>query len=132
MRSKSLCVGGRVTVKRGTKLWERFEVHYTPKHASWLNQAETQISMFSQECLGRDRIASIVTLKKRSSAWARRATNERRTINWKFTRAKARKTFYYDMDSIRLSQGTRRLVLATLLCSECLPVIMRTFESNSA
>lgn len=83
--------------KRGVKLWARFDVHYTPKHASWLNQAETLISMYSRECLGKDRIASIATLKKRSSAWARRATLDRRKINWKFTRAKARKTFDYYM-----------------------------------
>jgi transposase len=83
--------------KRGAKLWSRFEIHYTPKHASWLNQAETQISMYSRECLGKDRIASIATLKKRSTAWARSATQDRRTINWKFTRAKARKTFDYYM-----------------------------------
>ena len=83
--------------KRGANLWARFDVHYTPKHASWLNQAETQISMFARECLGKDRIATITTLKKRSGAWARRATKERRTINWKFTKAKARKTFGYDL-----------------------------------
>lgn len=84
-------------MKRGAKLWARFKIHYTPKHASWLNQAETQISMYSRECLGKDRIASLATLKKRSAAWAQRATSDRRIINWKFTRAKARKTFKYDM-----------------------------------
>jgi len=83
--------------KRGANLWARFEVHYTPKHASWLNQAETQISMYSRECLGKDRVASIATLKKRSEAWSKKATTDKRTINWKFTKAKARKTFQYDM-----------------------------------
>ena len=83
--------------KRGANLWARFEIHYTSKHASWLNQAETQISMYSRECLGKDRIATIPTLQKRSLAWAKRATSERRTINWQFTRAKARKSFNYDM-----------------------------------
>ncbi len=82
--------------KRGAKLWARFQVHYTPKHASWLNQAETQISMYSRECLGRDRIATIATLKTRSKAWADKATADKRTINWKFTKTKARKTFRYD------------------------------------
>ena len=83
--------------KRGANLWSRFEVHYTPKHASWLNQAEAQISMYSKECLGKDRIASIATLKKRSSAWTIRANLASRKINWKFTREKARKTFKYSM-----------------------------------
>ncbi|RYF18775.1 MAG: hypothetical protein EOO77_10815 [Oxalobacteraceae bacterium] len=39
----------------GLRLWERFAIHYTPKHASWLNQAEIQISMLSRECLGKRR-----------------------------------------------------------------------------
>lgn len=82
--------------KRGANLWARFEVHYTPKHASWLNQAETQISMYSRECLGKDRIGSITTLRKRSEAWVQKATANRRTIDWRFTKAKARKTFRYN------------------------------------
>ena len=38
--------------KAGGWLWERFTVHYTPKHGSWLNQAEIEISLFSRQCLG--------------------------------------------------------------------------------
>jgi hypothetical protein len=38
--------------KIGGLLWERFTVHYTPKHGSWLNQAEIEISLFSRQCLG--------------------------------------------------------------------------------
>lgn len=81
--------------KRGANLWRRFEVHYTPKHASWLNQAETHISMFSRGCLGKDRIATRVTLAKRAAAWTKRMNEERRKINWRFTRAKARAKFRY-------------------------------------
>ena len=47
---------------KGTKddvnLWDRFEVHYTPKRGSWLNQAEIEIGMFSRKCLGKDRSAT--------------------------------------------------------------------------
>jgi hypothetical protein len=81
--------------KRGANLWDRFEVHYTPKHGSWLNQAEIAISMFSRGCLGKDRIATRVTLAKRAAAWARRINEEQRKINWRFTRAKARAKFRY-------------------------------------
>ncbi len=42
--------------KIGGLLWERFTVHYTPKHGSWLNQAEIEISLFTRQCLGRRRI----------------------------------------------------------------------------
>ena len=81
--------------KRGANLWRRFEVHYTPKHGSWLNQAETEISMFSRGCLGKDRIATRATLAKRAAAWTRRMNQERRKINWRFTRLKARAKFRY-------------------------------------
>jgi len=81
--------------KRGANLWDRFEVHYTPKHGSWLNQAEIAISMFSRGCLGRDRVATRVTLARRAAAWTRRVNEERRKINWRFTRAKARAKFSY-------------------------------------
>jgi DDE superfamily endonuclease len=40
-------------------LWGRFTVHYTPKHGSWLNQAEIEISLFSRQCLGKRRIPSL-------------------------------------------------------------------------
>jgi len=81
--------------KRGANLWDRFVVHYTPKHGSWLNQAEIEISMFSRECLGKDRIATLATLSKRAAAWEKRLNEERRKINWRFTREKARRKFRY-------------------------------------
>ena len=81
--------------KRGANLWGRFDVHYTPKHGSWLNQAETEISMFSRECLGKDRIATRVTLARRAAAWEHRVNCERRKIIWRFTRKKARTKFNY-------------------------------------
>ena len=67
--------------KRGAKLWLRFHVHYTPKHGSWLNQAEIEISMFSRQCLGRDRIATIKTVAKRAAAWEKRMNRAQVKIN---------------------------------------------------
>lgn len=81
--------------KRGDNLWNRFEVHYTPKHASWLNQAEIEINMFSRECLGKDRIGTLITLERRALAWAKSANRDQRKINWGFTTEKARKKFGY-------------------------------------
>ena len=43
----------------GGWLWNRFTVHYTPKHGSWLNQAEIEISLFSRQCLGQRRVGAI-------------------------------------------------------------------------
>ncbi len=79
----------------GGGLWDRLTIHYTPKHASWLNQAEIAISLLIRECLGRRRIADLPLLRSETSAWKRRANRERRTIQWRFTRRKARTTFGY-------------------------------------
>jgi hypothetical protein len=53
----------------GTWLWQRFTVHYTPKHGSWLNQAEIEISLFSRQCLGQSRIPSLGELRREARAW---------------------------------------------------------------
>jgi hypothetical protein len=82
-------------VKKGKAIWARFKVHYTPKHGSWLNQAEIEIGLYSRQCLGKDRIPSIETLKLRSNAWNRIANRKRIKINWKFTKKKARKKLKY-------------------------------------
>jgi DDE superfamily endonuclease len=48
----------------GRELWDRFTVHYTPTHGSWLNQAEIEISIFSRQCLGSRRIPDLKTLRR--------------------------------------------------------------------
>jgi transposase len=88
-------VVGRYGEKAGDQLWKRFKVHYTPKHASWLNQAEIGISMFSSACLKKRRISSIPHLTKEAAAYEKRANGEKRTIDWRFTKQKARKKFGY-------------------------------------
>ena len=60
-----------------------------------LNQAETEISMLSRECLGKDRIATRVTLARRAAAWTQHVNEEQRKITWRFTREKARIKFNY-------------------------------------
>ena len=81
--------------KRGQKLWQRFTVHYTPKHGSWLNQAEIEIGLFSRQCLGRDRVADRAALRCRATAWNRRVNRRKLRINWRFTVKDARKTLTY-------------------------------------
>jgi hypothetical protein len=82
-------------------LWGRFQVHYTPKHGSWLNQAEIEISLVSRECLGRRRLPSLRHLRRQTRAWNRDANRRGRTIDWSFTRRDARETFSYDRPSSR-------------------------------
>lgn len=89
--------------KEGQRLWKRFEIHKTPKHASWLNPAEIEISLLSRECLGKDRISEFDSLKRRVSAWNRDANRRRRSISWSFTARKARKKFGYRRRRVRIS-----------------------------
>ena len=79
----------------GGWLWNRFTVHYTPKHGSWLNQAEIEISLFSRQCLGKRRIGDIATLRRQTKAWNHRTNRDRVTIQWKFTRKQARRKMNY-------------------------------------
>jgi transposase len=77
------------------KLSNRLEIHYTPKHASWLNQAEIAIGMYSRQCLGDGRVGDIQSLKKQTTAWNKAANKKRQLIQWRFTKAKARKSMGY-------------------------------------
>jgi transposase len=87
--------------KEGRRLWDRFTVHYTPKHASWLNQAEIAISLFSRQCLGQRRIGDRETLRKAARSWNHRTNRNRVTIQWAFTRKKARHKFGYKITRSR-------------------------------
>jgi hypothetical protein len=80
----------------GGEIWDRFTIHYTPKHGSWLDQAEIELSLFSRQCLGTRRISDLRSLQQETKAWNREANRKRTTINWRFTRRKARKTFSYE------------------------------------
>jgi hypothetical protein len=81
--------------EEGRALWDRFTVHYTPVHGSWLNQAELEIGLFAKQCLGKRRIGDLRTLRAEARAWNRRTNRKRVTINWTFDRNKARKQFKY-------------------------------------
>ena len=90
--------------KAGGWLWNRFTVHYTPTHGSWLNQAEIEISLFSRQCLGLRRIPSLGDLQREARAWNRRMNRDRVAIDWRFTRRKARMKFGYKRNQIIRSQ----------------------------
>lgn len=82
--------------KEGKNIWSKFEVHYTPKHGSWLNQAEIAIGMYSRQCLGDGRIGDFGNLKIQTKAWNNRANQKAIKINWRFTKKRARKSLGYD------------------------------------
>jgi hypothetical protein len=82
--------------QEGTALWNRFTVHYTPKHGSWLNQAEIEIGLLARQCLGKRRLADLSRLRDEVLAWNQEANRQRLQIQWKFNRVKAREKFRYD------------------------------------
>jgi hypothetical protein len=71
------------------RLAERFEWHYTPKHGSWLDMAETELSVLSSQCLDR-RIASKQILIDEVAAWEVARNKHHAKADWQFTTADAR------------------------------------------
>lgn len=88
----------------GAALWRRLKVHYTPKHGSWLNQAEIEISLFSRQCLGTRRIPTLRILRRESRAWNRKVNRAEIKIHWQFTRKQARSKFGYERNLLRRSK----------------------------
>jgi len=72
------------------RLIERIEFHYTPKHGSWLNIAENELSSLTRQCLKGRRVANIKTLQAETSAWASASNKKQRGVDWRFTIDKAR------------------------------------------
>ena len=71
------------------RLVERFEWHYTPKHGSWLNMAESELSVLSRQCLDR-RISDKQTLTDEVAAWQAERNKKNAKADWQFTTADAR------------------------------------------
>ena len=71
------------------RIIERFDWHYTPKHGSWLNLAESELAVLSSQCLAR-RIADAATLTTQVAAWRTRRNTHNAKANWHFTTADAR------------------------------------------
>ena len=71
------------------RISERLEIHYTPKHGSWLDMAEIEIGVLSRQCLNR-RIPDQETLRSEIAAWQEQRNNEGICVNWRFTTEDAR------------------------------------------
>jgi len=71
-------------VAEARRLCQRFEVHYTPKHASWLNMAEIELSALDRQCLSQ-RLASFAIASQQVAAWTTRRNQQQATIQWRFT-----------------------------------------------
>lgn len=71
------------------RIAKKIEFHYTPKHGSWLNMAEIELSVLSRQCLSR-RIADQQTLKQEIQTWQSRRNQQCATVKWQFTTNDAR------------------------------------------
>jgi transposase len=71
------------------RLASKLEIHYTPKHGSWLNMAEIELSVLSQQCLNR-RVPDFETLYSEAHAWQQRRDEKGVKIEWRFTTDDAR------------------------------------------
>jgi transposase len=78
--------------REGKKLARKIEWHFTPKHASWLDQAEIEIHSLEEQCLDR-RIPDFHTMQAEVAACARRRNRDKCGITWQFTRKKAKQKF---------------------------------------
>ena len=71
------------------RILNKLEFHYTPKHGSWLNMAEIELSVLARQCLDR-RIPDKETLKQEVAAWEEVRNRTAMTVDWRFTTADAR------------------------------------------
>ena len=71
------------------RLVERFEWHYTPKHGSWLDMAESELGVLSSQCLDR-RISDLDPLNTELTAWQHATNTDQRQVRWQFTTDNAR------------------------------------------
>ena len=75
--------------ERARRIAEKLEIHHTPKHGSWLNMAEIELSVLARQCLDR-RIESKEELKREVAAWEDERNGQGVVIRWQFTTADAR------------------------------------------
>jgi hypothetical protein len=75
--------------EQARRIAEKLEIHHTPKHGSWLNMAEIELSVLARQCLDR-RIESMDTMKKEVGAWEDERNADQVKIKWQFTTKEAR------------------------------------------
>ena len=71
-------------------LAQRLEIHFTPKHGSWLNIAEVELAAMAAQCLGQRRIPDLETMNSELAAWYTRRNQSQKGVDWQFTNTDAR------------------------------------------
>jgi hypothetical protein len=77
--------------EQARSILRRLAFCYTPKHGSWLNIAENELSCLTRQCLSRRRIPSLKMLRKETAAWVSTCNRKQRGVDWQFTIQDARK-----------------------------------------
>lgn len=77
--------------EKAREIVKRIDFHYTPKHGSWLNISENELSAMTRQCLKNRRIGNIDTLRKQTEAWATTTNTKQRGVDWQFTIGDARR-----------------------------------------
>lgn len=90
--------------EKADQIWNRFTIHNTPKHASWLNQAEIEISILARQCLGSRRLYSLSHLRRECAAWNRSVNRHRLKIKWTFSRLDAANVFHQQLQLFKRSE----------------------------
>jgi hypothetical protein len=75
--------------EQARRLASRLEIHHTPKHGSWLNIAESELSVLTMQCLDR-RIPDLKTLTKETQQWEQRRNESQTGVDWQFSTLDAR------------------------------------------
>ena len=76
--------------KEAFRLASKLEIHYTPKHGSWLDIAEIELSALGRQCIGKNRIPDLETLRSLIQPWCIYRNKKQRGVSWQFTTEDAR------------------------------------------
>ena len=77
-------------MEKAREIVKRLDFCYTPKHGSWLNIAESELSAMTRQCIRNRRIGEIEELRKQTEAWANKTNAKQRGVDWQFTVGDAR------------------------------------------
>jgi transposase len=72
------------------RIFSKLELHYTPKHGSWLNMVEAEFAVMANQCIGGRRIGDEETLRSELASYERERNEQKATVNWRFTVEDAR------------------------------------------
>jgi DDE superfamily endonuclease len=77
--------------EKAREIVKRIEFHYTPKHGSWLNIAECELSALTSQCIKNRRFSTIELLREETQVWAKKINQTQRGVNWQFGVENARR-----------------------------------------